>query len=134
MALVRQRARAVRNWLERTGPGQSAALIESDAQAYWRNAAHPGWHSNSHWREGKETLWDGIGTSTLALAEQLVGVTGGPLPRRRTVEWGAGGGANAVRFAARCDEFIAVDIAQASLEECERQVALVTPTPNRRSP
>jgi hypothetical protein len=78
MALVRQRARAARNWLERTGPGRSDALIESAAQAYWRNAAQPGWHSNSDWRKGMETLWDGIGTSTLAPAEQLVGVTGDP--------------------------------------------------------
>jgi SAM-dependent methyltransferase len=79
-----------------------------------------------------QNLWDEIGASSLALAERLALITGEPLPSSRTVEWGSGGGANAVRFAARCEEFVAVDISQASLDECERQVARVTSTPVRK--
>lgn len=131
MARLRQLARAARSWWERSGPGQGSAAIESDAEAYWRDSGHPGWQSNSHWREGMPDNWDGIGASSLALAERLARITGEPLPSRRTVEWGAGGGANAVRFAPRCVEFIAVDIARESLVECEQQVALVTSTPIR---
>ena len=132
MAKVRQLVRPVRNWWERFGPGQGAAVLESDADAYWRNTRQPGWQSNSHWRESVQHHWDRIGSSSLAIAERLARTTGQPLPGRRTVEWGAGGGANAVRFAPRCEEFVAVDIAQASLDECERQVALVTSTPVRK--
>jgi SAM-dependent methyltransferase len=126
---LRKLARAARNGWERFGPGQPAAAIESEAEGYWRNSTEPGWQSNSHWRDGVQDHWDAIGASSLALAERLVRITGGPLPNRRTVEWGAGGGANAVRFAPRCAEFVAVDIAQESLDECERQVAAVTSTP-----
>jgi SAM-dependent methyltransferase len=132
VSTLREFARTVRNGWERFGPGQSIAAIESEAEGYWRNTAQPGWQSNSHWREGVEDHWDAIGTTSLALAERLVRITGGPLPDRRTVEWGAGGGANAVRFAPRCAEFVAVDIAQESLDECERQVARVTSTPLRK--
>ena len=132
MTLLRQTARRVRNLWERLGPAQASGAVESDAQAYWRDERQPGWQSNSHWREGVTEVWDEIGASSLALAERLVRVTGEPLPSSRTVEWGAGGGANAVRFAARCDEFVAVDISQASLDECERQVGLVTATPVRK--
>jgi hypothetical protein len=129
---LRDLARVARNRWERFGPGQAAGAIESEAQRYWGDSAQPGWRSNSHWHEGVQDQWDGIGASSLALAERLARVTGEPLPSGRTVEWGAGGGANAVRFAPRCTEFVAVDIAQASLDECERQVARVTSTPFRK--
>ena len=132
MTLLRQLARTARDWWERSGPGQSSAAIQSDAQAYWRDDGQPSWQSNSHWRDGVQENWDQIGASSLALAEQLARITGEPLPSRRTVEWGSGGGANAVRFAPRCDEFVAVDVSQASLDECERQAALVTSTPIRK--
>lgn len=128
---LRRLARDARNRWERFGPGQSPAALESQAQSYWRDSAQPGWRSNSHWRNGVEDHWDEIGASSLALAERLARITGEPLPSRRTVEWGSGGGANAVRFAARCEEFVAVDVTRASLDECARQVARVTPTPVR---
>jgi 2-polyprenyl-3-methyl-5-hydroxy-6-metoxy-1,4-benzoquinol methylase len=129
---LRQLARTARNWWERSGPPQSSHAIQSDAQAYWRDEVQPGWRSNSHWREGVQNLWDEIGASSLTLAERLARITGERLPSSRTVEWGSGGGANAVRFAARCEEFVAVDISQASLDECERQVSRVTSTPVRK--
>jgi SAM-dependent methyltransferase len=126
---LRELARLGRSRWERFGPGQAEAAIESEAERYWRDTRQPSWQSNSHWREGVEDHWEGIGASSFALAERLARSTGEPLPSRRTVEWGAGGGANAVRFAPRCAEFVAVDIAQESLDECERQVARVTSTP-----
>jgi ubiquinone/menaquinone biosynthesis C-methylase UbiE len=45
------------------------------------------------------------------------------LPKpHRTLEWGVGGGANAICFAPISGEFIAVDVAQQSLDETVRQV------------
>ena len=125
---LRDVARGVRDRWERWGPPQSPGAIESDAQAYWGDRGQARWASNSHWREGVGDLWDQIGSSALALAEQLARVTGQPLPAGRTVEWGSGGGANAVHFAPRCEEFVAVDISDASLAECRRQVALTSST------
>lgn len=37
------------------------------------------------------------------------------------VEWGCGGGANAVHFGPMAEEFVGADVSAASLEECERQ-------------
>lgn len=118
-------ARRARGGWERFGPRQSSGVVQSDAQGYWRDADEPGWMSNSHWRGGVNDLFDDIGADSLAIAEQLARLTGGELPRSRTVEWGSGGGANTVRFAPQCTEFVAVDVSPASLEECERQVARV---------
>jgi SAM-dependent methyltransferase len=46
-----------------------------------------------------------------------------PLQARRVVEWGCGGGMNAVHFARGTDQFYGVDISPASLQECARQLA-----------
>ena len=40
----------------------------------------------------------------------------------RVVEWGCGGGANAVQIAPVAREFIGVDVSSESLQECARQV------------
>ncbi|HEX6359899.1 class I SAM-dependent methyltransferase [Actinophytocola sp.] len=47
----------------------------------------------------------------------------------RVIEWGCGGGANAVHFAPRAREFIGVDISEQSLHECARQVEQGCDTP-----
>ena len=41
-------------------------------------------------------------------------------PARRIVEWGCGGGANAVHFISEAREFCGIEISQASLDECQR--------------
>jgi SAM-dependent methyltransferase len=43
-------------------------------------------------------------------------------PLKRIVEWGCGGGMNAVHFGPLVDEFYGVDISSASLDECRRQM------------
>ena len=43
-------------------------------------------------------------------------------PAKRVVEWGCGGGANAVHFAREAEQFVGVDVSQASLDECGRQL------------
>lgn len=65
----------------------------------------------------------------MALFDRLAATMGGREHFGRVVEWGAGGGANAVAFAPRADEFVAVDVAAASLPECARQVGAVCATP-----
>lgn len=41
----------------------------------------------------------------------------------RMIEWGCGGGSNAIAFADLVDEFIGVDLSPDSLKECSRQLA-----------
>jgi cyclopropane fatty-acyl-phospholipid synthase-like methyltransferase len=52
-------------------------------------------------------------------------------PWNRVLEWGCGGGANAVHLAPRAKEFIGVDVSADSLRECQRQVNSVCVTPFR---
>ncbi|MGH3517110.1 MAG: class I SAM-dependent methyltransferase [Haloechinothrix sp.] len=44
------------------------------------------------------------------------------------MEWGCGGGANAIHFAPQCEEFIGVDVSSDTLDECARQIAATCAT------
>lgn len=78
---------------------------------------------------GDGALWRRIGENHLAMLEEAAGSDGAGWGR--VVEWGCGGGANAVHLAPRCTEFIGVDVAPASLVECARQVESECDTPFR---
>ena len=129
---LRSGARAARERWDRFGLTQPESRRARDAATYWGDPSAPNWQSNSHWREGLVEEWDAVGRDSLDISERLVRVTGSGLPTRRTVEWGCGGGANAVHFAPRCEEFVAVDVVAASLDECERQVRKACATPVRK--
>jgi cyclopropane fatty-acyl-phospholipid synthase-like methyltransferase len=45
------------------------------------------------------------------------------------MEWGCGGGANAVVFAAEAEKIIAADVSQSSVDECIAQVRAASDTP-----
>lgn len=119
--------------LDLIGVHHSEARLAQDAERYWAANQGDSWQNFSHWRGGSlfqdHEAWASIGVGHLALYERLKGTAGDSDSLGRVVEWGAGGGANAVSFAPRADEFIAVDIVSASLEECERQVKSVCETP-----
>jgi hypothetical protein len=108
--------------------------LASDAQAYWRQTQKDdGWRNNSHWRNGSafpgDDAWLAVGREHLALYEKFCRAVQYDRPLGRVVEWGSGGGANAVHFAPRSQEYIGVDVAPDSLAECERQVRTVCDTP-----
>ncbi len=132
IALSRAGARDVRGRWDRHGVGSSSETVERQARAYWTDPGTPQWISNSHWRSGLGSAWETVGRSDLEITERLVRAVGVDWPSERTIEWGCGGGANAVRFASRCREFVGVDVSQESLEECERQVNAVAATPVRK--
>lgn len=122
--------------LTRLGLPQSETRLAKDAQAYWGAANQDGWRSHSHWRDGdafaKEQTWRRIGEGHLALYQRLALAATGTDPltgRGRVIEWGCGGGTNAVAFAPHVDEFIGVDVSRASLTECATQVGNACATP-----
>jgi SAM-dependent methyltransferase len=80
---------------------------------------------NSHWRGAgpfaDDSAWLASGARHWQMFEKM----------RRTVdshtlgtvlEWGCGGGMNAVHFAPQAQKYVGVDISAASLRECERQM------------
>jgi hypothetical protein len=103
--------------------------IDGEASRYWSAPTGSAWEANSHWRDGLgDEAWLEVGADHWTIYETFARAL--ELPNPRTVmEWGAGGGANAVAFAPHAQRFIAADISQESLNECRRQVGATCPTP-----
>lgn len=96
--------------------------IAGEAIRYWSTPAGSTWEANSHWRNGiGDQAWLEVGEEHWKIYEAFARAL--DLPSTSTVmEWGAGGGANAVAFAPHAQRFIAADISQENLDECVRQV------------
>lgn len=110
-------------FLRRVGWTQSEARMTSDAQRYWRQTSAK--HAlNSHWRNAMEPgAWESLGNFHRGLFERFFPERLGPRRMPRMMEWGCGGGANAIAFSDLVEEFIGVDLSPESLEECRRQLA-----------
>jgi cyclopropane fatty-acyl-phospholipid synthase-like methyltransferase len=80
----------------------------------------------SHWRgRGRwadDRAWSAMGERHLAMFRDLCVLARHPRPVRTMLEWGPGGGPNAVAFAPEVDTFYGVDISAANLAECGRQL------------
>lgn len=121
--------------LTAAGVKRSQEALAAEADDYWSTPNSGRWESDSHWRgaaifDGND-LWTQIGARHLTMVERVARAVEFTQPWTRVVEWGCGGGANAVHFAPRADEFVGVDIAAQTLTECGRQVAAVCDTPWR---
>jgi SAM-dependent methyltransferase len=114
---------------------QSESRISADSQRYWTRTDGKRWAADSHLRDAPvfdgSDLWSRIGHEHLDLFERGARMVGFTRPWHRVVEWGCGGGANAVHFAPRAREFIGIDISKETLDECAKQVASLCDTPFR---
>jgi SAM-dependent methyltransferase len=136
---AKRAAREAENLFQRVlataGARQPESRISADAQDYWQRPTDATWRGNSHWRDapvfGGTELWDRIGAQHLELFDAGARMCGFDRPWHRVLEWGCGGGANAVHFAPRAEEFAGVDISAETLQECEKQVGAVCDTPFR---
>jgi SAM-dependent methyltransferase len=133
---LKSSAATVRNYLHRAlasvGLRQSESRISGDAQNYWTDTNPERWKSDSHWRDANvfsaNDLWSSIGARHLEMFERGVRLVGGNRSVDRIIEWGCGGGANAIAFAPLARQFFGVDVAPETLQECEKQVAEVCAT------
>ena len=107
---------------------QSLRRRAAEAQDYWTAPNGERWASDSHLRDTVPG-WDRIGPQHREMFEAFArGVGVDPQPAR-VLEWGCGGGANAVAFAPSAVEFIGVDVSPESLAACAKEVANVCSTP-----
>jgi SAM-dependent methyltransferase len=115
----------VRRWI---GWHDSEHKRMKDAQAFWDrplNDQNASWY---HLRESAlfvgdgESNWAAIGQRHLDLFQSIARTVDFSLPIQKIIEWGCGGGANAVRFAPLCQEFFGVDVSEAVLKECQAQL------------
>lgn len=116
----------VQRSLASVGLRQSESKISRDSQVYWSHPEGKRWKADSHWQDAPvfagTDLWSRIGRQHLDMLDRGARMVGFDRPWHRVIEWGCGGGANAVHFAPRAKEFIGVDISAESLRECTRQV------------
>lgn len=113
----------LRRILGRAEPSE-AELIRASSD-YWNGspASNADLGDYSHWQGtgpwSDRERWLALGRPHVRLVEQLRATAGGSEPRR-IVEWGCGGGANAIHFASQATDYCGIEIAQASLDECGR--------------
>ncbi|WP_130380257.1 class I SAM-dependent methyltransferase [Kribbella sp. VKM Ac-2569] len=117
----------------RLGFGHSQERLVDDAKAYWVDGmAEPTWRGFSHFRDAgvfqTTADWTSVGREHWDLFERLERLRGGADRYSRIVEWGCGGGANALAFAPHCDEFVGVDVNPQTLDECGHQLEAVPKT------
>ncbi len=100
------------------------AKIVRDAQAYWESPPGDNAALFAHWREGFDDPndWLGLGRSHFELFERFSRSAHLDRPVRKVVEWGCGGGANAVHFGREAEALYGVDITRPSLDECAKQM------------
>lgn len=104
--------------------------VASQAARYWLTPKDALWESNSHWRDAMgDAAWLEVGEDHWAIFEAFTSALRPNSGPGTVIEWGCGGGANAVAFAPRAEKFIGADISEESLAECERQVHAVCATP-----
>jgi hypothetical protein len=123
--------RRLRRAADRGGIEQSLSRRVSDAGEFWSTPEETGWSASSHWRSGLgDDAWLEVGREHRVIfdrfAKALDFTTSAPV----VIEWGCGGGANAVAFAPTAERFIAADVAAESLAECERQIQAACDTPS----
>ncbi len=113
-------------WREWTGYRESASTLGQAANQYWNNFDSPQRATDSHWRGHgpfvDDTIWLKLGRTHHELVQQQLSRLGRPLAPRRVVEWGCGGGMNAVHFARGAQQYYGVDLSAQSLAECSRQM------------
>lgn len=112
---IREWGKTVEGLAQRTlatvGAAHSQARLATDAQAYWQSPHSAGWPARSHWQSGLDDgLWSRMGAEHLAMFHRGALASGFDRPWKRVVDWGCGGGANAVHFAPYADELVGVDV------------------------
>lgn len=108
---------------------RARASVARQASRYWSSPAGGMWTSNSHWRNGiGDDAFIEVGRDHWSIYEEFARCLHIPSPGT-VIEWGAGGGANAVAFGPRSSAFIAADIAPDSLAECAHQLRSTCNTP-----
>jgi ubiquinone/menaquinone biosynthesis C-methylase UbiE len=97
-----------------------------DSEVYWNDKSKKVLKQFSHWREQgifvDDARWLALGLQHLDMYKQFAHLTNFNDSLDRIIEWGCGGGANAVHFAKITQEYYGVDISNDNLDECKKQL------------
>ena len=105
---------------------RSELALARGSQRFWNDRDRQDLKTLLHWRgQGPfedDALWLDLGRRHLSLFDRAATWAGLTRPLQAIVEWGTGGGLNAVQFAPEASRYFGVDISAVSLRECARQV------------
>lgn len=108
------------------GMNEPETKLIGDSQTYWNDSTDKTLRQNSHWRGvgifADDTRWLALGREHMKFYEEFARAVDLKHPLKRIVEWGCGGGMNAVHFGKLAAEFYGVDISSSSLDECGKQM------------
>lgn len=107
---------------------ESLPKLAKDAGHYWSKSENDECTQDlSHWigkgRWTDKESWQDIGNKHYRMFEDICMLTA-KKPKKSMLEWGPGGGANAVRFCKLFDDYYGVDISEANLSECKHQLEI----------
>ena len=105
---------------------QSDEQLIDESRDHWNAPPSRRLKSQAHWKEGhafdSPGVWDRLGSQHRELLLRAAEEAG--LDKLcRVVDWGCGGGLNAVRIAADVQSYFGVDVSKQTLDECKRQVS-----------
>ncbi|PQA75536.1 class I SAM-dependent methyltransferase [Brucella oryzae] len=126
MPIARYVRRSVAYAATRLNYRQSTNRIASDAQEYWADQTSNKHKSNSHWKGSgglSDTVWTQIGQLHRKFVQDAAASLGVNMQGSRILEWGCGGGANAVQFVDVASEYLGVEVSPASLKECAARLS-----------
>lgn len=127
--LVRRLWQRFQVWIHTiSGREEDKTSLAHQADLYWNNFERSDLAQDSHWRGhgpfADDKVWWRLGQEHLALLQRVLRTHGMQVEHRQVVEWGCGGGMNAVQFGRGVSHYWGVDISQSSLDECRRQMEL----------
>jgi cyclopropane fatty-acyl-phospholipid synthase-like methyltransferase len=101
--------------------------IAKDAVKYWSSSQNSLNHQDlSHWRgKGRwenDSEWLEIGRDNFRMFEEFARQEKFKRPLKNMIEWGPGGGSNALAFAPEVEKYYGIDISPANLRECSEQM------------
>jgi SAM-dependent methyltransferase len=105
--------------------GSQEQLVR-ESREFWQAAPSQSLSEDAHWRGNgifaEDARWIAIGLEHWRVYEEFARAIELKRPLNRIVEWGCGGGANAIHFGKEAQEFFGVDVSSRSLDECGRQM------------
>lgn len=105
----------------------SESKLAAENQDFWNgDYSNSGIAQGAHWKNNgvfeDNQIWHDIGKEHLDLILNYSSVLNIQFPVKQIIEWGCGGGANAVHFAPLTEKFTGIEITPESLIECNKQV------------
>ncbi|MBC6606567.1 class I SAM-dependent methyltransferase [Hymenobacter sp. BT188] len=106
----------------------SDTKLVADSQHYWDSFHRDFIPGKAHWRGtgifvNDDERWLKMGRHNYNTYRRLAGVATLDDQPARIVDWGCGGGANAMHFAPGSSRYYGADVTEATVKECQKQLA-----------